>query len=174
MSVRRRLDPAGHDLRPRRRGRDRLAASDGRRPVAGPTTSATWTRSASSSACARRLRAARCVRRRVHGARPRRRSRESAVEVRPRLRARTRSSPRPRFRCPARFSVAPRIEYVAARVPPALSTTSCSTRGSESVSDEQFELCVDGTNLFDESYQEIAGVAMPGAAVAISLAIGSR
>jgi iron complex outermembrane receptor protein len=32
---------------------------------------------------------------------------------------------------------------------------------------------VDGTNLFDADYQEIAGVEMPGAAVAISLAFGS-
>ena len=37
-----------------------------------------------------------------------------------------------------------------------------------------FELRVDGTNLFDRDYQEIAGVAMPGAAVAISLAVGTR
>ena len=37
-----------------------------------------------------------------------------------------------------------------------------------------FDLFVDGTNLFDVSYQEIAGVAMPGAAVSISLAISPR
>jgi len=36
------------------------------------------------------------------------------------------------------------------------------------------ELRVDGTNLFDSQYQEIAGVDMPGAAVAVSLALGSR
>ena len=34
-----------------------------------------------------------------------------------------------------------------------------------------FELCVEGTNLFDVSYQEIAGVAMPGAAMSVSLAV---
>jgi hypothetical protein len=33
---------------------------------------------------------------------------------------------------------------------------------------------VDGTNLFDVTYQEIAGVAMPGAAFSISLAISAR
>jgi outer membrane receptor protein involved in Fe transport len=36
---------------------------------------------------------------------------------------------------------------------------------------EHFELFVDGSNLFDRTYQEIAGVAMPGATVAVSLAI---
>jgi iron complex outermembrane receptor protein len=33
-----------------------------------------------------------------------------------------------------------------------------------------YELRVDGTNLFDASYQEVAGVAMPGAAFSVSLA----
>jgi hypothetical protein len=37
-----------------------------------------------------------------------------------------------------------------------------------------FDLYVDGTNLFDVTYEEIAGVAMPGAAVTVSLAINSR
>jgi hypothetical protein len=32
-------------------------------------------------------------------------------------------------------------------------------------------LYVDGSNLLDESYQEIAGVAMPGATMMVSLAI---
>jgi hypothetical protein len=36
-----------------------------------------------------------------------------------------------------------------------------------------FDLFVDGTNLFDVEYQEIAGVAMPGAAVSVSLAIAT-
>jgi outer membrane cobalamin receptor len=35
-------------------------------------------------------------------------------------------------------------------------------------------LRVDGTNLFDAEYQEIAGVDMPGAAVAVSLAVGGN
>jgi len=34
-----------------------------------------------------------------------------------------------------------------------------------------YELAVEGTNLFDVSYQEIAGVAMPGAKWAVSLGI---
>ena len=36
---------------------------------------------------------------------------------------------------------------------------------------QTFDLFIDGTNLFDVSYQEIAGVAMPGAAFSVSLAI---
>jgi len=36
------------------------------------------------------------------------------------------------------------------------------------------DLFVDGTNLLDARYQEIAGVAMPGAAVSVSLAIGVK
>jgi len=34
-----------------------------------------------------------------------------------------------------------------------------------------YELAVEGTNLFDVNYQEIAGVAMPGAKWALSLAV---
>jgi outer membrane receptor for ferric coprogen and ferric-rhodotorulic acid len=34
------------------------------------------------------------------------------------------------------------------------------------------ELFVEGTNLFDATYQEVAGVAMPGASWSVSLAIG--
>jgi iron complex outermembrane receptor protein len=36
------------------------------------------------------------------------------------------------------------------------------------------DVLVDGTNLLDRSYQEIAGVAMPGAAFSVSLAVGAR
>jgi iron complex outermembrane receptor protein len=35
-----------------------------------------------------------------------------------------------------------------------------------------YQIRVDGTNLFDTEYQEIAGVAMPGAAIALSVALG--
>jgi outer membrane receptor protein involved in Fe transport len=37
-----------------------------------------------------------------------------------------------------------------------------------------FDLLVDGTNLFDRRYQEIAGVDMPGAAMTVSLAVRGR
>jgi len=36
------------------------------------------------------------------------------------------------------------------------------------------ELFVEGTNLFDVSYQEVAGVRMPGAAMTVSLALRAR
>jgi hypothetical protein len=36
------------------------------------------------------------------------------------------------------------------------------------------ELFVEGTNLFDVSYQEVAGVRMPGAAMTVSLALHAR
>ena len=36
------------------------------------------------------------------------------------------------------------------------------------------ELFVEGTNLFDASYQEVAGVRMPGAAMTVSLVVGAR
>jgi outer membrane receptor protein involved in Fe transport len=38
----------------------------------------------------------------------------------------------------------------------------------------RYELAVEGTNLFDVRYQEIGGVAMPGAAMTVSLAVGTR
>ena len=37
-----------------------------------------------------------------------------------------------------------------------------------------FDLFVEGSNLLDEEYQEIAGVRMPGATVAIGLALRAR
>jgi outer membrane cobalamin receptor len=38
----------------------------------------------------------------------------------------------------------------------------------------QLELVADGTNLLDRAYQEIAGVDMPGAKLAMMLIIGRR
>jgi hypothetical protein len=35
-------------------------------------------------------------------------------------------------------------------------------------------VAVDGTNLLDAEYQEVAGVAMPGAAVMVQLTVGRR
>ena len=75
---------------------------------------------------------------------------------------------------PAGFRVAPRLEY---------RQRSRSTGNSDYVLfdmrlgrriNRNFDLFVDGTNLFDVTYQEIAGVAMPGAAFSISLAISAR
>jgi len=81
---------------------------------------------------------------------------------------------------PARFQLAPRLEYRVRRRPypqPA---------GGVTVSDRDYaivdlrlarrfgahyELALEGSNLFDVVYQEIAGVAMPGAKWAVSLAV---
>ena len=81
---------------------------------------------------------------------------------------------------PARLQVAPRFEYRERRRPypqPA---------GGVAVGDRDYalfdlrlarrvgahyEVAIEGTNLFDVSYQEIAGVAMPGAKWAVSLAV---
>ncbi len=75
---------------------------------------------------------------------------------------------------PGRLRVAPRVEY--------RHRTRSSGESDYALVDlrlgrrlgQQLELLVDGTNLFDADYQEIAGVEMPGAAVAVSLAIGGR
>jgi len=39
---------------------------------------------------------------------------------------------------------------------------------------EVYELAVDGTNLLDAEYQEVAGVPMPGAAVMVQLRVGHK
>ncbi len=81
---------------------------------------------------------------------------------------------------PGRFRVAPRLEYRERRRPFAQPS------GAVAVGDRdyalldarigrqfgrRYELVVEGTNLFDVAYQEVAGVAMPGAQWAVSLAI---
>jgi outer membrane cobalamin receptor len=81
---------------------------------------------------------------------------------------------------PARLQLAPRLEVRERRRPYPLAA------GGVAVGDrdyalfdlrlarrfgEHYELAVEGTNLFDVSYQEIAGVAMPGAKWAIALAV---
>ncbi|HEY9466095.1 MAG TPA: TonB-dependent receptor, partial [Vicinamibacterales bacterium] len=72
---------------------------------------------------------------------------------------------------PARFSVAPRLEYRRrSRSTGTFDYVLLDARIGKRL-DEHFELFVDGSNLFDRTYQEIAGVAMPGATVAVSLAI---
>jgi iron complex outermembrane receptor protein len=72
---------------------------------------------------------------------------------------------------PAGFRVAPRLEYrQRSRTTGTSNYVVLDTRLGRRIT-RNFDLYVDGTNLFDVSYQEIAGVAMPGAAVSISLAI---
>jgi len=72
---------------------------------------------------------------------------------------------------PARFSVAPRVEYRRrSRTTGTFDYVLLDARIGKRLN-EQFELYVEGNNLLDESYQEIAGVAMPGATMMVSLAI---
>jgi iron complex outermembrane receptor protein len=75
---------------------------------------------------------------------------------------------------PAGFRVAPRLEYrQRSRTTGTSDYVVLDTRLGRRIN-RNFDLFVDGTNLFDVSYQEIAGVAMPGAAVSVSLAISAR
>jgi iron complex outermembrane receptor protein len=72
---------------------------------------------------------------------------------------------------PAGFSAAPRIEYRRrSRTTGTFDYVLLDARIGKRIG-QRLELFVDGSNLLDESYQEIAGVAMPGATVAIALAI---
>jgi iron complex outermembrane receptor protein len=78
------------------------------------------------------------------------------------------------FPLPAKFRVAPRFEYRRrSRSTGTSDYVVLDTRVGRRLN-EVFDLFVDGTNLFDARYEEIAGVAMPGAAVSISLAISAR
>jgi iron complex outermembrane receptor protein len=72
---------------------------------------------------------------------------------------------------PAAFRLAPRVEYRRrSRSTGSSDYVLVDTRVAKRIN-RNFDLFVDGTNLFDVSYEEIAGVAMPGAAVSISLGI---
>jgi iron complex outermembrane receptor protein len=74
----------------------------------------------------------------------------------------------------AGFRVAPRLEYRRrSRSTGTSDYVLLDARVGKRIS-PRFGLSVDGSNLFDVSYQEIAGVAMPGAAFTISLAISAR
>jgi outer membrane cobalamin receptor len=71
---------------------------------------------------------------------------------------------------PARFTVAPRAEYRRrSRSTGTFDYLLVDARIGRSFG-QHVELFVDGTNLLDQNYQEIAGVDMPGAAMAVSLA----
>jgi iron complex outermembrane receptor protein len=75
---------------------------------------------------------------------------------------------------PAGFRVAPRLEYrQRSRTTGTSDYVVLDTRLGRRIG-RNFDFYVDGTNLFDVSYQEVAGVAMPGAAVSVSLALTSR
>jgi outer membrane cobalamin receptor len=75
---------------------------------------------------------------------------------------------------PGAFHIAPRLEY--RRRTRATGTSDyvlLDARIGRRLG-EMLDLFVEGTNLFDRRYQEIAGVDMPGAAMAIGLALRSR
>jgi iron complex outermembrane receptor protein len=75
---------------------------------------------------------------------------------------------------PAAFRVAPRLEYRRrSRTTGTSDYVLLDARVGRRLT-RNLDLFVDGTNLFDVSYEEIAGVAMPGAAVSISLGISAR
>ena len=75
---------------------------------------------------------------------------------------------------PAGFRVAPRLEYrQRSRTTGTTDYVVLDTRLGRRMT-RNLDLFVDGTNLFDVSYEEIAGVAMPGAAVSVSLVISAR
>ena len=75
---------------------------------------------------------------------------------------------------PAGFRVAPRVEYRRrSRATGTSDYVLLDTRLGKRIN-QNFDFFVDGTNLFDVTYEEIAGVAMPGAAVSISLVISAR
>ena len=74
---------------------------------------------------------------------------------------------------PGGFRMAPRVEYRRrSRSTGTSDYVLLDTRLGRRIN-RTFDLFVDGTNLFDVEYQEIAGVAMPGAAVSVSLAIAT-
>jgi len=75
---------------------------------------------------------------------------------------------------PAAFSVAPRIEYRRRARPTGTSDyVLLDVRVSKRIG-RLADLFVEGSNLFDREYQEIAGVPMPGATAAIGLALRAR
>jgi hypothetical protein len=83
---------------------------------------------------------------------------------------------------PARLSLAPRLEYRLRRRPIAAAGGGVVVGGSDYTLVDlrvarrfaRYQLIVEGTNLLDRYYEEIAGVPMPGAAMSASLVIGGR
>jgi iron complex outermembrane receptor protein len=79
--------------------------------------------------------------------------------------------------------VAPRLEYRERRRPRVQSNGVVALSSADYVLLDarvslrlasQVEVQVDGTNLFDVAYEEIAGVAMPGAKASVALVVGTR
>src|SRR5688572_22294857 len=75
---------------------------------------------------------------------------------------------------PGAFQVAPRLEYRLRRRSSGDSDYLPLDARIARRFGRVFEVFVEGTNLFDVSYQEVAGVPMPGAAMTVSLALRAR
>ena len=75
---------------------------------------------------------------------------------------------------PGAFHIAPRLEYRRRSRPAGTSDyVLFDARVGRRIT-RTLDLYVEGTNLFDREYQEIAGVAMPGATMAVGLALRAR
>lgn len=74
---------------------------------------------------------------------------------------------------PARLHLSPRIEFRRRSRPGSLSNDVVLDARVGKRLGARFDLYVDGTNLLDDRYQEVAGVPMPGAAVSVGVAIGN-
>jgi outer membrane cobalamin receptor len=83
---------------------------------------------------------------------------------------------------PSGFSLSPRLEYRVRRRPVTVAGGGVSVSSADyALVDLRlgrrfrgYEVVVDGTNVLDRRYQEVAGVAMPGAAMSVSLVVGGR
>ncbi len=75
---------------------------------------------------------------------------------------------------PGAFHVAPRLEYRRRSRPAGTSDYVLLDMRVGRRLTRTLDLYVEGANLFDRDYQEIAGVAMPGATMAVGLALRSR
>jgi iron complex outermembrane receptor protein len=75
---------------------------------------------------------------------------------------------------PGGFQVAPRLEYRLRRRSSGETDYLLFDARIARRLNQVFEVFVEGTNLFDVSYQEVAGVRMPGAAMTVSLALRGR
>ena len=75
---------------------------------------------------------------------------------------------------PAAFSVAPRVEYRRRSRPAGTSDYVLFDMRVIRRMTRQLDLFLEGSNLFDQDYQEIAGVRMPGATAAVGLALRVR
>ena len=75
---------------------------------------------------------------------------------------------------PSAFSVAPRIEYRRRSRPAGTSDYVLFDLRVSRRMTRQIDLFVEGANLFDQEYQEIAGVRMPGATAAVGVALRAR